>query len=179
MEAQANEAVKANVTLTALAAQNAFAVPQGQIAGVFWDNAKLLGAVAKNATSDADLQKGLDDYDAALEAFTSLTPEQRRSYTVIGGIKDTGWGTDFVMKEDPAGTWTSTEAFDLAAGTEFKVRKGMGWDIAWGDNTSNADASVPTSNKANFKVETAGKYYIKLVVNADETSAVVELVPAN
>ena len=178
-EAQNNEAVLANASLTALAAQNAFAVPQGQIAGVYWDNAKLLGAVAKNATSDAELQAGLDAYTAALEAFTKLTPEQRRSYTVIGGIKDTGWGTDFLMKEDPAGTWTSVEAFDLVAGTEFKVRKGMSWDIAFGDNESNADATVPTSNKANFKVEADGKYYIKMVLNADETSAMIELVPAN
>ena len=82
------------------------------------------------------------------------------------------------MKEEPAGTWTSVEAFDLAAGTEFKIRKGMSWDIAFGDNDSNADPSVPTSNKANFKVETAGKYYIKMVLNADETSAVIELIPA-
>jgi hypothetical protein len=54
----------------------------------------------------------------------------------------------------------------------------MSWDIAFGDNDSNADPSVPTSNKANFKVETAGKYYIKMVLNADETSAVIELIPA-
>ena len=177
-EAQNNEAVKANAALTALAAQNAFATPQGQIAGVFWDNAKLLGAVAKNATNDDELKKGLNDYTAALEAFTKLTPEQRRSYTVIGAIKDSNWGTDFLMKEDPAGTWTSVEAFDLAAGTIFKVRKGMSWDIAFGDNASNADASVPTNEKANFTVETAGKYYIKMTLNADETSAVIELIPA-
>lgn len=177
-EVQANDAVKANASLTALAAQNQFAVPQGQIAGVYWDNAKLLGAVAKNATSDAELQAGLDAYTSALEAFTKLTPEQRKSYTVIGGIKDTGWGTDFLMKEEPAGTWTSVEAFDLAAGTEFKVRKGMSWDIAWGANDSNADTSVGTNNKANFKVETAGKYYIRLVLGADEATAVIELIPA-
>ena len=177
-EAQANEAVQANVSLTALAAQNAYAVPQGQIAGVYWDNAKLLGAVAKNATSDDELQAGLDAYTASLEAFTKLTPEQRKSYTVIGGIKDTGWGTDFLMKEDPAGTWTSVEAFEMTAGTEFKVRKGMSWDIAFGDNESNADATVPVSNKTNFKVEADGKYYIKMVLNADETSATIELVAA-
>ena len=177
-EAQGNEAVLANASLTALAAQNAYAVPQGQIAGVYWDNAKLLGAVAKNATTDDELQAGLDAYTASLEAFTKLTPEQRKSFTVIGGIKDTGWGTDFVMKEEPAGTWTSVEAFELTEGTEFKVRKGMSWNIAFGDNESNADATVPTSNKANFKVETAGKYYIKMVLNADQTSAEITLVPA-
>ena len=178
IKAQANEAVKANESLTALAAQNAFATPQGQIAGVFWDNAKLLGAVAKAATTDAELQKGLDDYTNALKAFTSLTPAQRAAFTVIGGIKDTGWGTDFEMKEDPKGTWTSVEAFDLAAGTEFKVRQGMGWKVAFGDNTANADTSIPLSDKPNYKVETAGKYKIQLVLGADAQTAVINLISA-
>ncbi|MBE6934442.1 MAG: extracellular solute-binding protein [Ruminococcaceae bacterium] len=177
-KAQENEAVKANESLTALAAQNAFATPQGQIAGVFWDNAKLLGAVAKAATTEAELQAGLDAYTDALNAFTSLTPEQRAAFTVIGGIKDSGWGTDFAMKEDPAGTWTSEEAFDLTVGTEFKVRQGMGWKVAYGDNASNADTNVPTTDKANFKVETAGKFYIQLVLGENST-AVVNLIPAN
>jgi hypothetical protein len=177
--AQANEAVKANESLTALAAQNAFATPQGQIAGVFWDNAKLLGAVAKAAKTDAELQKGLDDFTAALTAFTSLTPAQRAAFTVIGGIKDTGWGTDFEMKEDPKGTWTSVEAFDLTAGTEFKVRQGMGWKVAFGDNTANADTSIPLTDKPNYKVETAGKYYVQLVLAADGQTAVINLIAAN
>ena len=179
VNAQASGAVKANESLTALAAQNAFATPQGQIAGVFWDNAKLLGAVAKAATSEADLKKGLEDYTKALEAFTSLTPAQRAAFTVIGGIKDTGWGTDFEMKEDPKGTWTSVEAFDLAAGTEFKVRQGMGWKVAFGDNTANADTSIPLTDKPNYKVETAGKYKIQLVLGADAKTAVINLIPAN
>ncbi len=177
LKAQASDAVKADLSLSALAAQSPYSVPQGQIAGVFWDNAKLLGAVAKNAASDADLQKGLDDYTAALDAFTSLTPEQRRSFTVIGGIKDTGWGTDFEMTEDPAGTWTSVEAFELAAGTEFKVRQGLGWKVAYGDNTANADTSIPLSDKPNYKVETAGTYKIQLVV-AEDGTAVINLIPA-
>ena len=179
VKAQANEAVKANESLTALAAQNAFATPQGQIAGVFWDNAKLLGAVAKAAKTDAELQKGLDDFTAALTAFTSLTPAQRKAFTVIGGIKDTGWGTDFEMKEDPKGTWTSVEAFDLTAGTEFKVRQGMGWKVAFGDNTANADTSIPLTDKPNYKVETAGKYYVQLVLAADGQTAVINLIAAN
>ena len=178
LKAQANDAVKANESLTALAAQSAFATPQGQIAGVFWDNAKLLGAVAKNATTDEELQKGLNDYTSALEAFTSLTPEQRKAFTVIGGIKDTGWGTDFEMKEDPAGTWTSVEAFDMTAGTEFKVRQGMGWKVAFGDNTANADTSIPLSDKPNYKVEADGKYYVQLVLAADGQTAVINLVAA-
>ena len=177
LKAQANEAVKANESLTALAAQSAFSTPQGQIAGVFWDNAKLLGAVAKAATSEADLKKGLEDYTKALEAFTSLTPAQRAAFTVIGGIKDTGWGTDFEMKEDPKGTWTSVEAFDLTAGTEFKVRQGMGWKVAFGDNTANADTSIPLTDKPNYKVEADGKYQVQLVWDGAE-NGVITLIPA-
>ena len=179
LKAQANEAVKANESLAALAAQSAFSTPQGQIAGVFWDNAKLLGAVAKSATTDAELKKGLDDFTAALNAFTSLTPAQRAAFTVIGGIKDTGWGTDFEMKENPTGTWTSVEAFDLTAGTEFKVRQGMGWKVAFGDNAANADTSIPLTDKPNYKVEANGKYYIQLVLAADGQTAVINLIPAN
>ena len=176
--AQASDAVQSNISLAALAAQNAFATPQGQIAGVYWDNASALGAVAKAATSDADLQTGLDNYKAAIDAYLSLTPEQRRAFTVIGDIKNTGWGTDFEMVEDPAGTWTSKEAFELAAGTNFKVRQGMDWKTAFGDNTANADTSIPLSDKPNYVVETAGTFYIQLVYDAEAGTAVINLIPA-
>ena len=175
--AQASDAVKANLSLAAFTKQGAYGVPQGNIAGVFWDNAKLLGAVAKSATSEADLQKGLDDYKKAVDGFISLTPEQRRSFTVIGGLKNTGWGTDFEMTEDPEGTWTSKEAFELNAGDEFKIRKGMDWKIAYGDNTANADTKIPLNEKPNYKVETAGTYYIQLVLGDNDT-AVINLIPA-
>ena len=176
LNAQANEAIQANISLAALAAQNAFATPQGQIAGVFWDNANALGAVAKSATTDAELQAGLDNYKAVVDAYLSLTPEQRRAFTVIGGIKNSGWGTDFEMTEDPEGTWISNEAFDLAAGDEFKVRQGMDWKVAYGNNEDNADKD--NSNRGNYKVETAGKFYIQLVYDAEAGTAVINLIPA-
>ncbi|MBQ1962963.1 MAG: hypothetical protein II369_02460, partial [Clostridia bacterium] len=175
--AQTSDAVKANASLNALMTQNQHATPQGQIAGVFWDTAKLLGAVAKNAADVAGLQQGLDDYAKAVAQFISLTPEQRTSYTIIGGIKGTTWNTDFEMTQDPAGTWTSKEAFTLEAGNEFKVRLGMDWKVAYGNNADNANTSIPLSNKGNYVVETAGTYYIQLVINEDST-AVINLVPA-
>ena len=174
--AQATDAVQADLSLAALAKQGEYGQPQGQIAGVFWDNAKLLGAVAKSATSDADLQAGLDNYKSTVDAFISLTPKQRSAFTVIGGIKNTGWGTDFEMTQDPEGTWTSKEAFELNAGDEFKVRQGLDWKIAYGNNTDNADAS--NSNRGNYVVETAGTYYIQLVLDADAGTAVINLIPA-
>ena len=174
---QASDAVQANASLAALAKQNAYATAQGNIAGVFWDTAKLLGAVAKNATSEAELQKGLDDYKAACDKFVSLTPEQRSSFTVIGAVKGTMWDTDFEMKQEPEGTWTTKEAFALEAGTEFKVRLGMDWKVAYGNNADNANTEVPLSNKGNYVVETAGTYYIQLVLGENDT-AVVNLIPA-
>lgn len=70
--AQATDAVKSDPTLVALAAQNAYATPQGQIHGSWWDIAKVLGTVAEEATSDDDLQAGLDAYKAAIDALFSL-----------------------------------------------------------------------------------------------------------
>ena len=177
-KAQASEAVQANLSLAAFAKQGEYGVPQGNIGSPFWDSAKLLGAVAKNATSEADLQKGLDDYAAAVDFFISLTPEQREGFTVIGAVGGTMWNTDFEMVQDPDGTWTSKEAFDLTAGTEFKVRKGYDWKIAFGDNTANADTSIPLSDKPNFKVENDGKFYIQLVLAEDGNTAVINLIPA-
>ncbi len=67
LKAQASEKVRANVSLSALAKQNASAgVPQGQIHGAWWDIAKLLGADAKNATSDAQLKTALENYEKAI-----------------------------------------------------------------------------------------------------------------
>ena len=81
--AQSSEAVQANVSLVALAKQNKYATIQGQIGGSWWDIARVLGADAKNAKSEADLQTALDNYDAAINAWFNLAPEQRRSWTII------------------------------------------------------------------------------------------------
>jgi hypothetical protein len=81
------------------------------------------------------------------------------------------------MKQDPAGTWTSVEALDLEAGTEFKVRQGTDWKVAYGDNAANADPSIPLSNKPKYVVETAGKYSIQLVL-AEDGTAVINLIAA-
>ncbi len=177
LKAQASEEVQANASLAALAKQNAYGQPQGQIHGSWWDIAAVLGSDAKSAKTDAALQTSLNNYQTAIEGLFTMSDEQKNAFTVIGGIKDTGWGTDFEMKQDPAGTWTSVEAFELAAGTEFKVRQGLSWDVAYGDNTANADTSVPLNNKPNYVVETAGTYYIQLVVAADGTG-VINLVAA-
>ena len=129
--AQASDKVKSNISLAALAKQNEYGVLQGQIHGSWWDIAKVLGAEAKAATSEADLQSALDDYKKAIDALFTMTDEQKNAWSVIGGICGTNWDTDYAMTEDPAGTYTS-EALELKAGEEFKVRQGASWDVNFG-----------------------------------------------
>ena len=163
--AQASEKVQANLSLAALAKQNEYGIPQGQISGAWWDIAKVLGAEAKNATSDADLQKALDNYTTAINDIFQMTDEQKEAWSVIGGICGTSWDTDFPMTEDPAGTYTS-DVLELKAGEEFKVRQGAAWDVNFGVEF----------NGANVVVEADGKYKVQLVWDGDK-SGTVTLIP--
>ena len=165
--AQASDAVQANPSLAALAKQGEYGQPQGQIHGAWWDIAKVLGADAKAATSDADLQAALNAYDAAIEAVLTMSDEAKQAWSVIGSLCGTSWDTDFAMKADGENTWVS-DVLELNAGDEFKVRQGAAWDVNFGVNGE--------PNGANIVVETAGKFIVKLVY--DGTTATIELVPA-
>ena len=63
---QASESVQSNISLVALAKQNAYGKPQGQIHGSWWDIARVLGADAKAAKSDSDLKSALEAYEKAV-----------------------------------------------------------------------------------------------------------------
>jgi len=166
LSAQASEAVQANASLAALAKQNAYGQPQGQIHGAWWDIAKVLGAEAKAATSDEDLQSALDDYTAAIDVLFSMSEEELRAWTVIGSVGGTAWDTDFTMTEGPEGTWTSIP-IEMKAGEEFKVRQGKSWDVNFGVEF----------NGANIVVEADGIYQVVMVWDGAET-AEITLVPA-
>ena len=166
LAAQASEAVQSNISLAALAKQNAYGVPQGQIHGSWWDIAKLLGAEAKAATSEDDLKVALEEYEATINGLFSMTEEQKNAWSVIGGICGTSWDTDFAMTEVEAGTYLS-DVLELKAGEEFKVRQGASWDVNFGVEF----------NGANIVVEADGKYQVQLVWDGAETGTVT-LVPA-
>ena len=163
--AQASEAVQSNVSLAALAKQGEYGIPQGQIHGSWWDIAKVLGADAKAATSDAELQAALDSYKATIDGLFQMTEEQKNAWGVIGSICGTNWDTDFPMTEDPAGTYTS-EVLELKAGEEFKVRQGASWDVNFGVEF----------NGANIVVEADGKYQVQLVWDGAQ-GGTVTLIP--
>ncbi len=166
LKAQSSDAVQSNASLAALAKQNNYGQPQGQIHGAWWDIAKVLGADAKAAASDADLQTALDGYKAAIDGLFSMTEEQKNAWSVIGGICGTSWDTDFPMTEDPAGTYTSN-VLELKAGEEFKVRQGAAWDVNFGVEF----------NGANIVVEADGKYQVQLVWDGAQ-GGTVTLIPA-
>ena len=165
--AQASDAVQSNISLAALAKQGEHGVPQGQIHGSWWDIAKVLGADAKAATSEADLQTALDNYKNTIDGLFSMTEEQKNAWSVIGSICGTSWDTDFPMTEDPAGTYTS-EVLELKAGEEFKVRQGASWDVNFGVEF----------NGANIVVEADGKYQVQLVWDGAQ-GGTVTLIPVN
>jgi arabinogalactan oligomer/maltooligosaccharide transport system substrate-binding protein len=163
--AQASEKVQSNISLAALAKQGEYGVPQGQIHGSWWDIAKVLGAEAKAAKSEADLQSALDDYKKAIDALFAMTDEQKNAWSVIGGICGTNWDTDFAMTEGPDGTYTS-DVLALKAGEEFKVRQGASWDVNFGVEF----------NGANIVVEADGTYKVVLVWDGAQ-GGTVTLVP--
>jgi arabinogalactan oligomer/maltooligosaccharide transport system substrate-binding protein len=166
LKAQASEAVQANASLAALAKQNAYGQPQGQIHGAWWDIAKLLGADAKAATSDDELKTALEGYATTIDALFSMTEEQKNAWSVIGGICGTSWDTDFAMTEVEPGTYLS-DVLELKAGEELKCRQGASWDVNFGVEF----------NGANVVVEADGKYQVQLVWDGAQNGTIT-LIPA-
>ena len=125
----------------------------------------MLGAEAKAATSDEDLQSALDAYSATIDGLFSMSAEELRAWTVIGSVGGANWDVDFAMTEDPENTWTS-EPIEMKAGQEFKVRQGKSWDVNFGVEF----------NGANIVVEADGTYQVVMVWDGAQ-SAEITLVP--
>lgn len=155
--AQSSEAVQQDVALSALAAQNANAIPQGQIHGSWWDIAKVYATAAREAEmgDEAALQAALDTYKSSVDALFSMSAEELRAFTVIGSINGDGWTIDLPMSESSEGVWVTDDAYDLKAGDEFKVRQGKSWDVAFGTDGNN------------FVVEADGSYKIQLTFDGE------------
>ena len=156
VKAQADEAVQANPGLAALLKQAPYSVPQGQIHGSWWDIAKVISDDVKEAEDDAGLQAALDNYYNKIASLFTLSDEVVNGWTVIGTVDGSNWDKDFPMVKGDDGIWKS-DAFSMAAGTEFKVRQGLSWD-----NNFPAD---------NFKIEADGTY----VVVFDEAAGAVSV----
>jgi arabinogalactan oligomer/maltooligosaccharide transport system substrate-binding protein len=174
--AQATPEVQANASLSALALQGAHGIPQGQIHGSWWDIAKVLGADAKSAKSDADLQASLDTYKDTVYGLLGQTEEQKMAWSVIGGMQNSSWGTDFAMEQVSEGKWQTKEAIEFKVGDEFKLRRGAAWDVQVG---ADGQMKTPEIEPANLVSEVAGLYHVVLEWDGTSTTAKVTLVPAN
>lgn len=70
-------------------------------------------------------------------------------WTVIGTVNGTNWDADFEMAiQNDGTTFKSVDAFEMTAGTEFKVRQGHNWDVSYGNGGDN------------FVVEADGTYTV-------------------
>ena len=193
LEAQADPDVKANVSLGALALQGAYAIPQGNIHGSWWDIAKVLGSESRTAgvvdeagtfdatKNEADLKAALEDYRASIDALFEMTEEELNAWSVIGNICGSNWDTDFEMTEGPDGTFTSN-VLALKAKEEFKVRQGASWDVNYGQSVEGTlweagHSEAGVSGGPNIKVAADGNYKVVLVINGD--TATVSLVAAD
>ncbi len=159
-EALQDPAVQADPTLAALNLQNEYAVNQPNIHGSWWDIAKVIATDIKASDgSDDALKACLEKYENSVNAVFEMSEDVRNAFTVIGSINGDEWTVDLPMTAD-GDIWTSNDAFQMEAGTEFKVRQGKAWDTAY-----------PAEN---FRVETAGTYKVQLNAATGE----VTLVPA-
>ena len=97
------------------------------------------------------------DLNAMTLTFAEKEPDV---FTVIGGICGTTWDKDFEMTEVEPGVWKS-EALELKAGEEFKVRANGAWDLSYGVD----DGVANSNNGTNVKVEADGTYVVTLNLN--------------
>ena len=165
-----SDAVLANPGLAALAAQAPFAKPQGNVHGSWWDISKAIGAAIKDSDgSDAALKAILQKYYDDCNAVFNMTSDEKEAFSVIGAVCGTNWDTDLPMTrtaESGPATYYS-EALELHAGDQFKVRQGASWDVNFGQEGKR--------DGENMAVDEDGYYFVKLVVNEDLTEGIITL----
>ncbi|MCQ2537954.1 MAG: extracellular solute-binding protein [Lachnospiraceae bacterium] len=100
------------------------------------------------------------DTTCSVLELTKYSPIE--GFTVIGTVNGSNWDKDFQMEIQADGTFVSTEAFAMTAGTEFKCRQGLSWDVNYGNGGDN------------FKVEADGTYKVQLDVNAGQITLIAQ-----
>jgi len=172
--AQANEKVKSDVALSALAKQSAYAIPQGQIHGSWWDISKSYSTVACQddpKATEAELKQSLVDYEKAIKGLFSMTTEEKLAFGLVGSFEGGSWDTDTAMtaKEvDGVVTFMTNSPILFAEGNELKCRQGKSWDVSFGNGTSNYVVSAAE----------AGYRYVKMVLQGtleEPTGATITL----
>ena len=132
------ECVTSNPALSALAQQNQYAIPQGQIHGSWWDLAKVIGTDVKEAKDEAGLKAALQKYaDGLNDIFAVPAPNV---WGLIGSFEGSGWNKNVDFTKNDDGTWTLTQA--LAEGDMFKARIDADWSTELNSTNVVLDSSV-------------------------------------
>ncbi|MCH5152814.1 MAG: extracellular solute-binding protein [Clostridiales bacterium] len=172
LAAQEDESVKNDAALTALAAQNEYAIPQGQIHGSWWDIAKVLGqdAYEVDLNNVDGLKERLEIYKGKIDDLFKMSEEELRAWTIIGKIAGTNWDVDFEMIESSTNTWISKDALEISEEDEFKLRQGKSWDVNLGGGV-NASQNGANMTLADFGLS-AGTYKIQVVLTVDGSGTI-------
>ena len=173
--AQANEILQDAPAFQALVEQNQYSVPHRATNGMWWDIFGRFVIKSKNATSQADIEQMLEEYEQEVNNLLPILPKPS-TWSVIGTLADSYWEKDLPMVEDPEGTWTSSQ-FVLQQGTLFKIRKNSSWDESFGFTyvAEESKAYLQGTEDGNCMVTVTGRYVIQFIY--DGTTAVIKLIP--
>ncbi|MCR5801402.1 MAG: extracellular solute-binding protein [Lachnospiraceae bacterium] len=172
VEAAAKPEVLANKGLTALAAQDPYAVPQGQVHGSWWNIGKVIGDDVKAATDDAGLQAALDSYKGKIDQLFNLS-----GFIFVGAWND--WSNsdeNFKLEQVSDETYTITLDVPQSDYMGGRIVVAGSWDtdkgctiveegadlIAAPDPDSNGDNNIIFNEAGNYTVtfNTTGKISI-------------------
>ena len=173
--AQSNEILQDAPAFQALVEQNQYSVPHRATTGRWWDIFGRFVIKSKNATSQADIEQMLEEYEQEVNNLLPILPKPS-TWSVIGTLADSYWEKDLPMVEDPEGTWTSSQ-FVLQQGTMFKIRKTSSWDESFGFTyvAEESKAYLQGTEDGNCMVTVTGRYVIQFIY--DGTTAVIKLIP--
>jgi len=125
-EAQASEAVQANPGLAALLAQSPYSKPQGQIHGMWWDIAKVIGTEVGESDGSAEgVKVALENYYNSISALFSIDTS---GLILVGAW--CGWNNaadDYRMAEDN-GVYTITITVEQSDYMGGRIVTPADWD---------------------------------------------------
>jgi len=168
-----NKAAQAdpNVTtpaLQALALQGAYATPQGNYPGSWWNNAGAIGNDLYASGGDVDvIKKSLSNYAGALDNMLNAhEPDwENTQVSIIGKVASldsdpNGWTVDTDLTPNSGYTTFTKKDVVFAAGEEWKIRLDHKWDTAYGVKAVTTDSMqyVDSASTDNIIMGTAGTY---------------------
>ena len=141
------------------------------------DNAKVPADDTYIITIDTNIPElSFVNLDGVLPEAAPVEVPETDTWAVIGAICGTNWDTDLPMTEKD-GVWKS-EALELKAGDEFKVRANGGWDKNYGLPEKGLSEGAATAGGENLTVAEDGVYIVVLDLTDPEAPTLAAAVKA-